>query len=180
MQDRRDRGFTIIELLVVTMIILLLISLLMPAFRGSVTVSQMALCQSNQHQQGLGMLGYATTYSAFPGAHSISENGKTIAIWVTRCRAFMSGGRGPFYCPAEPAGWAWQTVYGSGTDYATANDVRNWMYEPNELLLEVWAVPFSYGSTIGAHAPPARRTRTSAGSAAISASAAPPATTRSS
>ena len=51
-------GFTLIELLAVVAIILLLVSLLAPAFKGVRDQASLVMCQSNVRQVNLGIINY--------------------------------------------------------------------------------------------------------------------------
>jgi prepilin-type N-terminal cleavage/methylation domain-containing protein len=57
--DRRERGFTLVETLVVIGIIAILMALLMPALNRVEAQAQRIQCASNLHQIGLAMLIYA-------------------------------------------------------------------------------------------------------------------------
>jgi prepilin-type N-terminal cleavage/methylation domain-containing protein/prepilin-type processing-associated H-X9-DG protein len=59
---RRGRGFTLIELLVVIAIIAILAAILFPVFARAREKARQASCQSNQKQNALGLLMYASDY----------------------------------------------------------------------------------------------------------------------
>lgn len=65
MRFRPRFGFTLIELLIVTSIISLLISLLLPSFRRARASSRMAVCQSQLRQWGLAFQMYADEHDGF-------------------------------------------------------------------------------------------------------------------
>jgi len=73
---RKFKGFTLIEMLLVMAIILLLISLLLPALqRGQQKVRQIR-CTSNLHQDGLGFLSFAHSHDdRFPIQVSTNQGG---------------------------------------------------------------------------------------------------------
>lgn len=142
---REPAAFTLIELLVVISIIALLVSILVPSLGRARELTRRVICQSNLHQQGVGMNLYVARYGAYPGHAGTGSSTGVVAIWPTRIRKFASGSREAFHCPTQPEGWRWQKKYGSGNGYATNADAVNWSYEPGELLLNVFTIPFCYG-----------------------------------
>jgi prepilin-type processing-associated H-X9-DG protein/prepilin-type N-terminal cleavage/methylation domain-containing protein len=60
---QRVRSFTLIELLVVVAIIAVLVALLLPALVSARESAREAVCQSNLHQWGLGLMHYASDYN---------------------------------------------------------------------------------------------------------------------
>lgn len=64
MLTRKDRGFTLVELLVVVSIIALLLAILLPALGKAKEVARQAVCGSNQRQSGLAMFTYAADFNS--------------------------------------------------------------------------------------------------------------------
>ena len=60
------RGFTLVELLVVTGVIALLLALLLPAVQASREAARKTHCRSNLKQLGLALHGYEATHRVFP------------------------------------------------------------------------------------------------------------------
>jgi prepilin-type N-terminal cleavage/methylation domain-containing protein/prepilin-type processing-associated H-X9-DG protein len=63
--NRRWRGFTLIEILVVVAIIALLISILLPSLSRARDQAKRVLCTSNTHQQILALVAYSYDHKAF-------------------------------------------------------------------------------------------------------------------
>lgn len=84
---RRRHGFTLVELLVVIGIVVLLISLLLPALAKAREFSQMTACASNLHQIGLSVNMYANEQKgSFPPLWTGDDNSnKFIAPGVWGC-----------------------------------------------------------------------------------------------
>ena len=136
---RTRRGFTLVELLVVIGIIAVLIGILMPALNKARSQALTIKCGANLHSMGIAMTMYTQQYRVYPGHIAVGPG--YYAIWPTRLRAFTNGDHGIFFCPAQEPGFEWQK-----TTHGTASAAQSkYGYNPNEVLLDVFAVPFSYG-----------------------------------
>jgi prepilin-type N-terminal cleavage/methylation domain-containing protein len=66
-----ERGFTLVELLVVISILALLISILVPSLSSARRYVRGVVCRSNMSQLMNGMFYYVTEYEVFPGTHGL-------------------------------------------------------------------------------------------------------------
>ena len=83
------RGFTLVELLVVIMIIAILAALLFPAIKGMPAKAHAAKCVSNLRQIGAGMAGYSAEDGRFPPRYGPSPLGPYSWYWSDYCLAYM-------------------------------------------------------------------------------------------
>ena len=63
---RRERAFTLVELLVVVSVIAMLVAILLPAVQAARGAARRTHCQNNLRQIGLGLLAHHEALSAFP------------------------------------------------------------------------------------------------------------------
>ena len=79
-EGRRRRGFTIVEVLVVTAIIGVMVGILLPAVQSARESARRMACQNNLHQVGLAMEQFGHAYpDRFPVGQLKKSNFKTVS-----------------------------------------------------------------------------------------------------
>ena len=109
-KQKNTRGVAMAEILVVLALILLLISLLMPALAGVRFTARHLLCSNNVKQITYGFLDYANSHKThLPG----------------KCYAPITDQSSPYYTPLEQQNW----LYISGTNDVTAAPTTGTIYD---------------------------------------------------
>jgi prepilin-type N-terminal cleavage/methylation domain-containing protein/prepilin-type processing-associated H-X9-DG protein len=139
------RGFTLIELVVVILIIGVLIALCLPAVRSSGGLSRRLQCSSNLRNVGLALQGYLNTKGYYPNAGTFREPTDPPSSWtqpsvIGGCFTGVTGI--PFWEPSFAEGG------GEGID---AGPMKSWVvdilpYLDTQNLANAWNNDRSYGS----------------------------------
>jgi prepilin-type N-terminal cleavage/methylation domain-containing protein/prepilin-type processing-associated H-X9-DG protein len=142
----RRRGFTLIELVVVILIIGVLIGLFIPFVGRSGKVAKRMQCSSNIRNVGLALQGYLNTKGYYPNAGTFRE--PTAAPPATWTQPSIIGG-----CFTEVTGIPfWHPSFaGGGGDGVDAGPMRSWVvdilpYLDAQDLANAWNIDRAYGS----------------------------------
>ena len=123
------RGFTLVELLVVIGIILVLISILLPALHSARQQAKMVVCKNNLRQLGLAAVNYATSTrdGAYPASSQFGGQWMTDICQDVASMLMTSGAvKEQFYCPF----WRDQAVEEISTlwDFGTTYHVTGYVF----------------------------------------------------
>ena len=113
-RGKTDKGFTLVELLVVMSIISLLLTVLLPSLRRVRQQGQAVVCMNNVKQLGLAFMLYGQEYNgyAMPAASSdIYWWGEKLSTGIDHKLGFIwpyirseLGGKSVYECPSQPFG----------------------------------------------------------------------------
>src|SRR5437773_4585250 len=148
-----QRGFTLVELLVVIGIIAVLIAVLLPALSKARRQAQETACASNLRQQGLALTMYLNEQKFFPGDITQTTKGVIVNVWAPRLRAYMKGNQGIFWCPSRDLDLQWTKVIENSAAAPSGASIAEmgFGYELRERMLCAEGLPvafikdFSYG-----------------------------------
>ncbi len=150
---QRNRGFTLVELLVVIGIIAVLIGVLLPALGKARRQAQETACASNLRQMGVAMTMYCNEQRYFPGDISQTSKGVVVNVWAPSLRRYMKGNQSVFWCPSRDQDLLWSKVYetSAAAPSAAGDPETGFGYDKLERMLCAEGLPasfikdFSYG-----------------------------------
>lgn len=128
------KGFTLVEVLVVTAILAAAIAILLPAIQKAREGAHRQKCQSNLRQLGLGLHGYHEVYGRLPPATTVQDSGYLFLSWQARILPWME-----------------QTGTWAETQAAFQQNPSFWIVPPHrvrERVIPVFICP-SDGRTVG-------------------------------
>jgi prepilin-type N-terminal cleavage/methylation domain-containing protein/prepilin-type processing-associated H-X9-DG protein len=184
---KRNKGFTLVELLVVIAIIALLLSVLMPSLQKAREGGRRAVCASNLHQQGIGLIIYCQQFNdRLPSPEAKGNvlysfdrspedvypptNPRSVEYWLKLCAM----NRNLFFCPSLKTGvgwnpkWTpedlWKAVPGNSNKHLYGSNCMGYLYlgarynSFEKTLYKIWNnTPFSVELTAKASEPGAMK-----------------------
>lgn len=87
--EKKRRGFTLLEVIVVFLILLTVIVLFLPNVRRVREVAPRSQCKNNLKQIGLALHNYHDQYGTFPPAYTVDASGNRLHSWRTLILPFI-------------------------------------------------------------------------------------------
>ena len=157
LSNKKNRAFTLVELLVVISIIALMLAILMPSLAKARRLAKNVICQSNLRQIGLGVTAYVNEYKG-----AIPYSGKYVFMnpnnkesknnWIGLLTPYLSGSKTPdtlvydngkvsrvWMCPEYKASSSNPFSYMMDRHIAYANN--GWPSYPNTTSRKIYQIP---------------------------------------
>jgi prepilin-type processing-associated H-X9-DG protein len=87
--EKKRRGFTLLELFLVIIAILILVALFLPNVRIPGPAARSSACKNNLKQIGLALHNYQDTYGTFPPTYTVDADGNPLHSWRTLILPFI-------------------------------------------------------------------------------------------
>jgi len=95
------RGFTLVELLVVIVIVGMLVALLIPAVQAARAAAQCTSCLNNLREIGMAAQQYIVEHDKYPAAWLHAPDG-TIRRWMDCLKPYLDKKLSVYTCPSDP------------------------------------------------------------------------------
>jgi len=119
-----QRGFTLIEMMIVVAIIAILVSILVPNFIRARAQAQTAACEANLKEIATALELYETDNDSYPPSGTVNTSNTALQPYLKQTPVDPAGGPGVYYA---------YTVTGSGSSTATYTILCPGIHDPGTL-----------------------------------------------